>query len=200
MCYYAKFESRFGKTFRFDTRIYLNENAGSRTDGKCVAAIVGKNPGSASSTTIGTWGNLELSGDKMLPSIRNIFIKAYKLAGKTIPKNAFVQVWNLFYLCDKNLDSAIKSADKISTALLPACPGEESDPRPRIVWFAWGGNNDKLNGFKKRFLKKKKPVKAFFYNHQTKTVSVGVPRTTDFAKHTQGLRQQTVIEHLAGIL
>jgi hypothetical protein len=46
--------------------------------GKCVGAIVGKNPGSAKPTQLGVWGPLNLDGDKMLPSVRNRFVAAYK--------------------------------------------------------------------------------------------------------------------------
>lgn len=195
MSYYARFDIHSGATFRSDTRIYLNENPVYHTDGKCVAAIVGKNPGSASSTKRGVWESLNLSGDKMLPSVKNRFIKAYELAGKTVEKNAFVQVWNLFYLCDKILGSALNALGKIRSPLI--CLSENNIPK--IVWFAWGGDDPRLNPFKKRFLNMH-PARAFFFDRQNQRMCPSCPTTANFAKHPQGLLAQPVIEHLANIL
>jgi hypothetical protein len=195
MSYYAKFESRFGETFRFDTRIYLRQSPTVSANGRCVAAVVGKNPGSAKSSDSEAWGQLELDGDNLLPTVRNIFVRAYETACKEIPSDAFVQIWNLFYWCDKNLDSAIKSASKITSP--PTCSSEKRIPS--IVWFAWGSDNKKLNSLKERF-QKIKPVNAFFYNQRTKSISTHSPTATSFARHTQGLTTQPVIKHLAKIL
>ena len=119
MSYYAQFDLRSNAVFRFDTRIYLNGNPSSRADGICVAAIVGKNPGAASSNTTGVWESLNLTGDKMLPSVRNRFVEAYKRGGKAMPENAFIQVWNLFYLCDKKLSTAVDAIGKIKICRFP---------------------------------------------------------------------------------
>lgn len=195
MTYYAQFDLHSGATFRSDTRIYLNGNPASQTDGDCVAAIVGKNPGSASSATTGTWESLDLTGDKMLPSVGNRFIEAYKLARKTIPKFAFVRVWNLFYLCDENLGSALDAINKISSPLI--CSSENNIPE--IVWFAWGNDDINLNPFKNRFLSMR-IVHAFFFDKQNDKICARCPTRASFAKHPQGLPAQPVIEHLAKIL
>jgi len=195
MSYYAQFDLHSNAVFRFDTRIYLNGNPVSRSDGICVAAIVAKNPGSASAVTMGEWQPLNLSGDKMLSNVRNIFIKACELAGKAISKGAFVQVWNLFYLCDKNLSSALKAIEEISSPL--ECPSE-NHVSP-IVWFAWGGDDKNLNRFKKRFLNRQFSH-AFFFDHKIKKICANSPTAINFAEHTQGLPAQPVIKHLANIL
>lgn len=197
MSYYAQFSSLSGATFRFDTRIYLNGNPTSHTDRKCVAAIVGKNPGSASSATIGTWGSLNLSGDKMLPYVRNRFVEAYALAGKTVPANAFVRVWNLFYLCDKVLGSAIRVVGKMDSPR--SCPSEK--PTPPIIWFAWGGDDSRLNEHKKRFLHRlEQPDHVFFYDYKSEKIAARIPELTSAVKHPQGLPAQPIVEHLANIL
>ena len=86
MEYLARFEEIEGKLFRFDTRIYLNDY-NSDNDGKCVGAIIGKNPGSAIPSKLNELVPLELNGDKMLPTVRNRFVDGYKLAKKEIPLN-----------------------------------------------------------------------------------------------------------------
>ena len=131
----------------------------------------------------------------MLPSVRNRFIKAYELTGKAPPEDAFVQVWNLFYLCDKDLASALNAIGEIRSPVV--CSSENRIPK--IVWFAWGGDDKHLNPFKLRFLNMQFAC-AFFFDQQTKKICARIPTQTSFAKHPQGLPAQPVIEYLATIL
>lgn len=193
MTYYARFETIENHLFRFDTRIYLGEHD-TNQDGECVGAIVGKNPGSAQPTQLGVFAHLNLDGDKMLPSVRNRFIAAYEQAVKPIPANAYVQVWNLFYLCNPNLDEACSIIKNF--AIQPQCPSEKN--QPKVVWFAWGGNDGHLNPFKPRFIKRNIP--SFYYNHQSRAVVSHAPSEHDFAKHPQGMPATPVINHLASVL
>lgn len=193
MAYYARFESHAGQRFRFDTRIYLGKHDADE-GGECVGAIVGKNPGSAKSIQLGVLAPLSLDGDKMLPSVRNRFVAAYQKAGKSIPANAFVQVWNLFYLCNPVLGAACMEMNRLANP--PLCPSENK--KPKIIWFAWGGNNGYLNLFKQRFLTDQKM--GFYFNHQSGVVVSCAPSATDFAKHTQGMPAIPIVNHLAGLL
>jgi hypothetical protein len=195
MSYFARFMRLRNSDFRFDTRIYLRESPRDEQDGECVAAIVAKNPGSAQATVRGQWGPLELANDKMLPSVRKRFIDGYRLSGKAIPRSAFVRVWNLFYLCDNNLQSAILAVRRFDAP--PICKGEATVPA--IVWFAWGGSDARLNPFKTRFRGLTVPH-AFFYDQELGRVVSAIPSTTDFAKHPQGLRSEPIVEHLGTIL
>src|SRR5690606_19045287 len=113
-------------------------------EGQCVGAIVGKNPGSAKPTRLSVLAELMLDGDKMLPSVRNRFISAYQATNSVIPNNAYVQVWNLFYLCNPLLDEACLSINTLKSA--PLCTSESGVPS--VVWFAWGGNDNRLRLFK----------------------------------------------------
>ena len=102
MSYYARFvEDPSGQRFRFDTRIYLCSCKNHReSDGECVAAFVGLNPGSAepvNKTDLGSWAEIEGEGDPTLALIRRCFVGA---GGKEMSKHPFVQVWNLFYQCE----------------------------------------------------------------------------------------------------
>ena len=199
MSYYAQFVPHGGAIFRMDTRIYLSGSPASQDDGKRVAAIIGKNPGAALTGANGGWGELKLAGDNMLPSVRNRFIEAYQLAGKQIPKLAFVQVWNLFYLCNKDLVSAVNSIDQITSA--PRCRREEDGHTPPIVWFAWGGDNPHLNKYKERFLKTDTRLgHVFFYDYNQKMIRTQFPEAVSHVKHPQGLPRQPVVKHLATIL
>jgi hypothetical protein len=196
MSYYARFVTVYDAEFRLDTRIYLEDGFHSEESGVCVAAIVGKNPGSACSTKFDRWERLTLAGDKMLPGVRNRFIEGYRLSGKQIPQNAFIRVWNLFYLCNEELDLAVASHSKIASNA-PTCPSEKIVPK--IIWFAWGGFATSLNPFKARF--QNLTIKNVFYfdNHSGKIVT-RIPSQMDFAKHPQGLSKKPIVEHLASVL
>lgn len=193
MSYCARFEEFDGRLFRFDTRIYLEAHIPNEPD-ICVGAIVGKNPGSAKPTQLGVMAELDLDGDKMLPSVRNRFVAAYQKSGVHIPVNAFVQVWNLFYLCNPNLSAACSAIDSFANP--PICSSERL--APRVVWFAWGGSDSRLNPFKERFLSCGHP--SFYYNHQVGEVERRVPLAEDFAKHPQGMPATPIVNHLASLV
>lgn len=135
MEYVARFEEINGHRFRFDTRIYL-ESFDPKTNGVCVGAIVGKNPGSAAPRELNRLLSLELNGDKMLPFVGNRFLEGYKHVKKPIPPNAFVRVWNLFYVCDPDLGVALGKALKVAPELssLPVCPYRERRSCGSLVW------------------------------------------------------------------
>jgi hypothetical protein len=193
--YFAQLHYHHGARFRMDTRIYLERcNAPASTD-PCVGAIIAKNPGSAVPVGNGNLTALPLNGDTMLPSVRNRFLQAYALSGKPIPEAAFVRVWNLFYLCDPNLGTAIKSHNTIlALSPPPLCPSE-SLPPPSIVWFAWGDTHTHLDPLKARFQQLQLPRAFFFDKHQGKVVS-RIPQNDDFAKHPQGLSASPIVEFL----
>ena len=192
MSYFAKFEKLGGAIFRFDTRIYLTNDALDSGAGKCIAAVVGKNPGSASSTSFGVLSPLELFGDNMLPSVRNRFVEAYRRASKPVPLGAFVRIWNLFYLCDANLQNAIRSYESFLSP--PACSSEGDDPP--LVWFAWGGSHPTLDNLKKRFRDRSYP-RSFFYDKKKERIVDRVPQAGDFPKHLQGLPEEPIVEFLS---
>lgn len=137
LSYFARFEEISGQIFRFDTRIYLTD-FNIDAESICVGAIVGKNPGSAKPRVLNQLQSIELDGDKMLPTVRNRFLSAYQAAKKKLPENAFVRVWNLFYLCNPDLNSAVTKIEQFPD--LPVCKTELENPP--IVWFGWGGSDD----------------------------------------------------------
>ena len=153
-------------------------------------AIIGKNPGSAKANRFGVWAPLQLDRDTMLPTVRNTFRAAYSKARKQIPSGAYVQVWNLFYLCDPNLAAAIKTIGTVPSPSL--CRSEKT--KPSIVWFAWGGSDSVLDPMKVRF-ESSSFASPFFYDHK-KVIQSRVPTPDDFPKHTQGLPMSHVIEFL----
>ena len=193
MPYYARFELIQGHVFRFDTRIYLGQ-VPCHEEGECVGAVVGKNPGSAKPTQLDVLAPLSLAGDKMLPSVRNRFLRAYERAGRLAPRGAFVRVWNLFYLCNPNLTAACSSMSRITN--VPVCPSEGS--QPKVVWFAWGGADRRIDAFKQRF--GAYGDGCFYYDHHRRTVVSGAPAVGDFAKHPQGMPAEPLVRYLAGVL
>lgn len=80
----------------FATRVYLIEINKPSDNDKCLGAIVGKNPGSARGAISNELIQIDLQGDKLLPTVRNIFENAYKKCAKEILENSYIQVLNLF--------------------------------------------------------------------------------------------------------
>ncbi len=191
--YWARFSEVNNHIFRTDTRIYLNKILNPSINDKCIGAIVGKNPGSAmpkyknyNSSLI----EIVLNGDKLLPTIRNIFLKSY------IPEasyNEYIQVLNLFYLCEKDLEKAINIYKEIELNNEIICITEKNEFP--WIWYVWGGNDKYLNKFKLRFNKLFSRKKLFFCN-KTKKVIFDFPKLDDCAKHTQGLKQELIKIHI----
>ncbi len=209
---YARFKDFDGQQFRFDTRVYLDDCGHHLEEqGECVAAIIAKNPGSAkpaNGVEPGMWGPIRLDGDNMLPPLRNRFIEAYRQSCTPIPEHAFVQVWNLFYLCGPKLNKACSAVRTFP--IPPLCPSEALS-QPKLVWFAWGGGNgrlaNRLNPFKDRFLSRGH-TNSFYYGHENSfrydrksaLVVSGIPTAMDFAKHPQGLPTLPIVEHLSLVI
>ena len=194
--YWAKYEDHLGDTFRLDTRIYLHDTDHASDTDTCIGAVVGKNPGSAKpSFKSNDIQPVDLDGDKLLPTVRNVVLKSYKEAGIEPPKNTYIQVLNLFYLCNPNLGKAIE-AMKISSG-----PRSCESERKNIpwVWYVWGGRHDLLNMFKVRY-SSLKTKNHFFYDNVAGEVVSRPARELDFARHTQGLKHAFVIPYIAKLV
>jgi len=194
MEYLARFEQIEGEIFRFDTRIYLNGYDSTQAS-NCIGAIVGKNPGSASPSALNKLLPIELGDDKMLKVVGNRFHDGYSLAKKKIPTNAFVQVWNLFYLCDPDLNSACSKISRLNRT--PICSTENSDVP--LLWYGWGGSDKRLNEYKDRFITREWRHQ-FFYDHHGSKININKPTIESFAKHTQGMPKEPVNDHLASVV
>lgn len=194
--FWAKFLSVGGKTFRLDTRIYLDGIDAPRRGDSCIGAIVGKNPGSAKpSASSGELQPIELDGDKLLPTVCNVITKAYLTANTSVPDRGYVQVLNLFYLCNPVLSQAIESIGSVAEP--PLCKSETgSFP---WVWYVWGDESSDLNPHKERF-SQIKTNHHFFFDKRTKEVKGRSPRHHEFAKHTQGLKHEYVVPHIAQLI
>lgn len=182
--------------FRFDTRIYLSDSAEPSNRDTMIAAIVGKNPGSARPKRRNELSLLDLNGGKLPPIVRNCFLEAYSEARIDPLENGYIQVWNLFYLTDPYLKNAIRKVSEIETP--EECRTETSIPP--IVWFAWGRPKKAgLEHFAKRFLAM--PIQHPLYVCMDKKKIVSkIPLSDTGAKHPQGLSTKPVVKHLASIL
>lgn len=194
--FWARFRQSNTATYRLDTRVYLQAIEKPSVNDSCLGAIVGKNPGSArpSTRSPGITG-LSLGYDQFLRAVRDIPTQAYHEAEMDLPQQAYIQVLNLFYVCDPNLKRALRSflADP-----KPIICGSECNGFP-WVWYAWGGDSTHLNHLKQRFA----AIRArhhFYYDRGSGTVVATRPATSVTAKHTQGLPRQPVIDHLAGLI
>ena len=192
--YWAKFENIENNVYRFDTRVYLKEINNPSNNDICLGAIVGKNPGSARGVINNKLVQIDMQGDKLLPTVRNIFKKAYVKSGKEIPDNSYIQVLNLFYLCDADLNNAIKKYEN-TTSKIDEC---ENYIFP-FIWYVWGDENSKLSIMKDRF-NKINSNKHFYFDPETTSIKENIPSSIDFAKHTQGLKQEKVIDYISELL
>lgn len=191
--YWAKFEKHNDNLYRFDTRIYLESVNEILENDECIGAIVGKNPGSAIpiNSILGEFCEINLNNDKLLPTVRNIIKKSNPQVGG----RKYVQVLNLFYLCNPNLLEAIRDFENSQN---PEICDSENQEFPWI-WYMWGGYNKNLTDKKKRF-KTIQTLKQFYLNNKTKIVIEKFPEDRICAKHTQGMQHEMVIPYLEGIV
>lgn len=164
-------------------------------DDICLGAVVGKNPGSAKGKVSVKLKEINLDGDKLLPTIRNIFIKSYNLANIKLPDRAYIQILNLFYLCEADLNLAISAAKE--KTIKGICQTEKKNFP--FVWFVWGGENKFFNMYKNRF-KSIKASQFFYYDNQEGIITQEIPTDKSAAKHTQGLTHSYVVPHISNIL
>ena len=194
--YWAEFKSVGDETFRLDTRIYLSETNEPSKGDVCVGAIVGKNPGSARATTSrGTLQPINLNRDNLLPTVRNIVLKSYNNSRQNSPMSGYIQILNLFYLCNPDLKTAILAMQNCKG---PRKCATESNKFP-WVWYVWGGENTSLNQFKSR-VSNLNSENHFFYDQRRQQVINRRPSESDFARHTQGLKHAFVVPYLTEII
>lgn len=194
--FWAKFQSSGGELFRLDTRIYLKNIDAPKQSDSCIGAIVGKNPGSAKpSSSTGELQPIQLDDDKLLPTVRNIVTKAYVTAKIAVPDRGYVQVLNLFYLCNPILSQAVAAISQTTTP--PICKSE-SGHFP-WVWYVWGDDHIGLRPHKERF----STIDAdqrFFFDNRVKEVKGSSPQNNEFARHTQGLKHIYVVPYIAQLI
>ncbi|MFN0019678.1 MAG: hypothetical protein ACKVP0_15580 [Pirellulaceae bacterium] len=195
MPFFACFQMQEDYQFRLDTRIYLRESDEPGTGDACIAAIIGKNPGSANPTRYGRLSLITLDGDKLLPFVRNRFLAAYEMADSQVPPGSYIRVWNLLYLCNPTLKDAIAAFATVREPLF--CNSEGNVPP--FVWFAWGPPNSKLTEFTARFMDRH-IEHPFYYDMATEIVESCKPKKTSKVKHTQGLPAEPIEAYLSKLV
>ncbi len=195
--FWAKFQKIGIDVFRYDTRIYLQSIRAPSENDICIGAIVGKNPGSAKANNLNIipLQQIKLDGDKLLPTVRNILLKSFNKAGKTMSSGGYIQVLNLFYLCDPVLVNAIGSIVKYD---FPMYCNSESKAF-HWIWYVWGGENVNLSNFKHRF-RNFNAKEHFFFDWKTKSINKHVPGPKDFARHTQGLSHESIVPYISELI
>lgn len=174
---------------------------GIALDDRCVGAIAAKNPGSANAAdpSLLALQRIRLDGDKLLPTVRCVVLKAYAGAGKQPSPGDYIQVLNLFYLCEPNLRQALKSIESIRhTGGGPAPCQTETGEFP-WVWYAWGRDRPELSEFKTRFGALKTNA-SFYLDKDRDTVVPTVPCREAFPKHTQGLAHDKIVPYLSNLV
>lgn len=195
--YWAKFVKHGLHLFRLDTRIYLQPVAKCGPGDQPIGAVVAKNPGSARPSDAKTTAlhELALANDKLLPTVRSFVAKAYLNAGVEPPAGGYVQVLNLFYLCDKGFSRAMRTIGGI-----PKPPSDKSETK-RFPWimYLWGEYDEAKAPYMARFGRLESGCHFYFDKNRDRIIP-SVPRRGSFAKHTQGMVLEPVIKHLASLL
>lgn len=196
-CYWAKFEKRESHIFRFDTRVYLNSREHPSDNDPCIGAIVGKNPGSALPSNLNNTAlqKVVLDNDRLLPTIRSIFLKAYKHETKAVVKNSYIQVLNLMYVCDSELTQAIRKNEEYPRSIICDTEGRDFP----FLWYVWGGDNKKLNIYKQRFYNLKTKL-HYYFDPKTDQVVSRAPGMIESARHTQGLNHALILPYISSII
>lgn len=194
--YWAQFKLVNNHLFRFDTRVYLSDVASCSYDDPIVGAIVAKNPGSSrpSDPTSANLQVVSLNGGRLLPTVRGVVAKSYLRARKTWPSRAYIQVFNLFYLCDMQAKRALR-AQLLLTHL--KCKNEsKSTP---WLWYAWGRMGNKVPDLAARFADLQS-ANRFYFDKETCEMHFGHPSDDAFPKHPQGCRQDPIVEHISKLI
>jgi hypothetical protein len=197
--YWAQFERKEGEMFRFNTRIYLQPIVKPSPTDVCIGAFIGKNPGSAQPTNpkVSILQRIQPGNDKMLPTIKNIMNKAYTAARKNIIPNGYIQVLNLFYLCDPLLNQARRRIQKF----LPNHPIDCSENNNfNFVFYTWGGPYGRINGYKNRFIQNIRTNNHIWFDYNANKTKTTKPSETDFVKHIQGLPHDNIMPQIVAII
>jgi hypothetical protein len=195
--YWARFQNHGGHLFRIDTRVYLTDVAECREDDCPVGAVVAKNPGSArpSDATSIALHPISLKNDRLIPTVRSFVRRAYEEAEIEIPSRGYIQVLNLFYLCEKEYSEAIRKLRSIASP--PLDPAEEG----RFPWimYLWGKYDRSKASHMTRFSRIESDH-HFYFDQNLERIVQGVPGPTAFARHTQGMELEPVITYLAALI
>jgi hypothetical protein len=194
LTYFARFEEIDGDLYRFDTRIYLTDGSPSE-ESSCIGAVIGINPGSARPKKLSEHCELELRKDKLLPYVRNRFVAAHRELGTVVSRGAYVQVLNLFYLCNQDLNQALNRLRELKEP--PVCPSEKLNFQ--LAWYAWGCESELLAPLKQRFLARR-DQNPFYMKRDRVSFGGGVPGPMEFAKHTRCMPAEPVEGKLVSIL
>ena len=194
--YWAEFKQIGKDVFRFNTRIYLDPISTIESDDRCLGAVVGINPGSAVSSAIGKGiQEIKLNGDGLLPNVRSIVKKSYKEAKETPPVRGYVQVLNLFYLCNPVKEEAISEFAQHNK--VEQCPTEnQSFP---WVWYVWGEPSNNLNHHKIRF-KNLKTKQHFYYDNNSKKVVFEPASDAAWPRHTRGFEHNLIVPDISKVI
>ena len=198
-CFWAVFEQIDGCVFRFDTRIYTQPVKNPSANDKCIGAVVGMNPGSAKPTNYKSKAlqRIDLGYDKTLPILKNIFSKAYNVNGRT-EKNEYIQVLNLFYMCNKNATEAKKEIQKYSLEKY-LCYSEKN--KFAFIFYSWGLQKG-LDDYKTRFLRSDGDLTTnhIWLDKNSNKVNLSKPNINDKVKHPLGLTHKVLLPKLSEML
>lgn len=195
--YFAKFVRHGADLFRLDTRVYLDDVFECTSQDFAIGAVIAKNPGSALPTDpkSDSVQQIDLNRGMLLRTLRSVVTKAYLQSNRRWSPGAYIQVLNLFYLCDPIYRSAIRRIGKISA---PPIDSAEEKAFPWVLYL-WGKSDERVGQFKSRFTALR-AKQHFFYDKNLSRLVRNSPTEQSFAKHMQGLPHKSVVDFLAAVI
>ena len=114
-----------------------------------------------------------------------------------IIKNPYIQILNLFYLCEENLTKARRKIKELKSTI-PICLTEKNNFH--FILYSWGGPNDGINEYKERFIGNMYSENHIWYDYKKKETKDCIPNITDSVKHIQGLTHENVIPNITKLI
>jgi hypothetical protein len=126
----AIFEQRSGLDFRTETRLFYAEKE------QLIGTIVMINPGS--SKRLAEYGILA-TNNPTFQTVVAIVEDAYYLAGKSLPSGGYIQICNLFDICESDLEMALSKLNEFPYEVVQSSCYRIRKESPWI-WLAWGSD------------------------------------------------------------
>jgi hypothetical protein len=112
-----------------------------------------------------------------------------------VPARSYMQVLNLFYLCQPNFKQAIAAMAHKPAAIV--CPSEAG--YFPWLWYVWGGPAVALDSYKERYQTIRSGCHFYFDKNNGRIVAERATKQV-FARHTQGLKHDLLVPFFAGLI
>jgi hypothetical protein len=173
---FAEFHSGPPK-IRKDTRVYLVAGRPRQNKGRCIGILWMCNPGGTDFVQRRPWGKWPI--DETMRAVLPIFDRAQEIAllgGRGASADDYIQILNLFYVCDSKPNSGRATYSKALT------PYHESPHRSaRFTWIGWG-KDARLDWLPRNPILSALP-NPFFYSKPKGALISRLPKPIEYPVH-----------------